>query len=102
MGKDPRNCPCLSFPEQRASSARSSFFDANAEGLHLAIQMAALQPQSLGSAADVAVELVQLLQNVIPLIRLTRLQQRRKLFAAWIDWRRQLEQIAEKQQAEEK
>src|SRR6202161_3731127 len=48
---------------------------ADAQALHLAIQMTPLQPQRFRSPAYVPVALINLLQNVIPFIGFPRLVQ---------------------------
>jgi hypothetical protein len=45
--------------------------NANSQALHLAVKMAPLQAKRLSGAAYISVAVVDLLQNVIPLIRLT-------------------------------
>ncbi len=47
---------------------RQLFLDADAEGFHLAIEVAALKSETFCSAADVAVELIQFFQDVIALV----------------------------------
>ena len=74
--------PCARLAvDQHPPIGRRHQLDLLAQRLHLAIQVRPLQPQRLGSAAHIAVALVQLLQDVVPLIRLARLQQRGELLA---------------------
>src|SRR6266404_3592841 len=58
-----------------------SLFCRNPQTLHLAIQVAALETEHFRGAADVAMILVQLLENVVALICRTCLVQRRTLAA---------------------
>src|SRR5437879_9328700 len=53
-------------------------FGRNSQAFHLAIQMAALQAQHFGRAADIAVILVQLFEDVVTFIGCPGLVKRRK------------------------
>jgi len=52
------------------------------QGLHLPVQVTSLQPEHFGRAADVAVVFVELLQDVIALVRGARLMERGSLAPA--------------------
>src|SRR5665213_2346848 len=65
----------------RTSRSRLRFFRADAERLHLAIQMAALQAENFCRAAYIAMAVFQFAQDVVALIRLSRLLQRRKFLS---------------------
>src|ERR1035441_3156269 len=58
------------------------FLHRDAEGAHLAVEVGAFEAERFGRAADVAVALVQLLQDVIALVRLAGFLQRGELLAA--------------------
>src|SRR5579864_3508095 len=60
------------------ASRKTLLFDSNPECLHFAIKMAALQPQHLSCASNVAVIFIELLQDVIAFVSSTCLMQRRE------------------------
>ncbi len=58
---------------------RSLFVSGDAERLHLAVEVGALQTEGLGGAADVAVATVQFFENIVALIGFAGLLQRGEL-----------------------
>src|SRR5258708_39330937 len=63
-------------PVNRASvGVAILFFGSDAQGLHLPIEMAALQAQQFGGARDVPSGLFEFLENVVALGRLTHFLQ---------------------------
>jgi len=66
--------PSSSAPKPSQRGRKSSLAsDGNSERLHLAVEVAALQAQNLGRAADVALVFFELAQDVVALISGARL-----------------------------
>ena len=57
------------------------FLDADAEGFHFAVEVGAFEAEGFGGAADVAVALVELLQDVVALVGFAGFEQGGELFA---------------------
>src|SRR5689334_8012739 len=84
------------LPSLGMTGTENLFFDWNAEGLHFAVEMRALQAKDFGGAADVAMVLVEGLEDVIAFVGSAGLVESREAVAVAlarpfaIDQRRQV------------
>ena len=64
------------------TSGGKLFLDGDAEGFHFSVEVGALETEGLGGAGDVAVALVQFLEDVVALVGFAGLEEGGEFFAA--------------------